>query len=72
MQMVDIPLGARKQIIDAQHLMPKIQQPIDEMRSQEPSAAGDKNTLSAFIKSRQGTAPSLEGCNCDEKSPPND
>lgn len=45
MQMLDVPLGARKEIVDAQDIMPLFEQPVDQVRPEEPGSAGYQNTF---------------------------
>jgi hypothetical protein len=48
-QMIDVPLGAREQIIDAQDFMILIEKPIDEVRAQESGAPGYQDPFAAII-----------------------
>jgi hypothetical protein len=44
-----VRLAARKQIVDAQHVVSRLQQGIAKMRAQKSGTAGDENFLHAGI-----------------------
>jgi len=49
MQMLNISLGTRKEIVHAKDVMPVRQKSIDQMRAQKSGAAGDENSFAAII-----------------------
>jgi len=49
MQMLQISLRTRKEIIDAENLVPLIKQTIYQMGSKEPGSTGYNNSLPAVI-----------------------
>ena len=53
MQVVEVALGPGEQVVDAQHLVPLFEQPVDQVRADEPRPAGHQNTLPAFVNSSQ-------------------
>ena len=46
----EIVLGPGEQIVDAQHVVPIGQQPVDQMRAEEAGAAGDQHALARRIE----------------------
>ena len=44
-QVVDVPLVAGEQVVDAEDLVPLLEQPIAQMRAEEAGAAGDEYSL---------------------------
>ncbi len=49
---LDVALGAGEEIVDTDHLMALLQQPVGEMRAEEACPAGDEHTLTALVQSR--------------------
>jgi hypothetical protein len=48
-QMVDVPVGAREQLVDAQHLVALLEQAIAQVRAVEAGAAGDEDPLAGIV-----------------------
>ena len=57
-QMVDVALGRRKQIVGADDLMALLEQPVDQMRAEEAGSARHKDALAAVGYGRQNSSPS--------------
>jgi len=59
-QVVDVPLCAREQVIHAQHLVPETEQAVAQVRPEEACAAGDEDPLAGIVVahsvSRRGAA----------------
>ncbi len=53
-QMVDVPVGAREQLVDAQHLVALLEQAIAQVRAQEAGAAGDEDSLAGIVVTHPG------------------
>ena len=73
-QVIDIALGAGEQIVDAQHFVALIEQPVGQVRSQEAGTACHEDPLSAFIKTGQFRVSKLSRANkrrhcCDREWP---
>ena len=47
MELVDVALGPGEEIVDAEHFVPLVEQPLDEMRAQEAAPSRDEDSLSA-------------------------
>lgn len=52
-EMVDVAPRAGEQIVRAQHLMPLAEQPVDQVRSDEPGSSRYQDAFAAIIESRQ-------------------
>ena len=48
-KLVDIALGTGKEIVGTKNFVPLLEQSVDQMRTNETGAAGDKNALSAVV-----------------------
>jgi hypothetical protein len=44
-QMLDIALGAREEIVDTQDIMPLLKEPVDQVRTKKPGTSSDQYTL---------------------------
>jgi hypothetical protein len=55
--MRDIVLGPREQIVDAEHVATFLDQTVDEVGTQEASAAGDHHALSGIVIASQFALP---------------
>ena len=49
-QVVDVALRAGEQVVEADHLVPLIQQAVDQVRPDEPGTAGDEDAFPAVVK----------------------
>ena len=56
-QVVDVPLGAGEQVVDAQHFVALGEQAVAQVGAQESGAAGDEDPLAGIVvtHSRQET-----------------
>jgi hypothetical protein len=63
MEMLDVALGAREQIVDAKHFVTLLEQAIDEMRPEEPGSAGHQNAFAAVIEAGHANVSLLLGLN---------
>jgi hypothetical protein len=50
-EMLQVTLGAREQIVDAHYLVPLLEQAINQMGAEEPGTARNQNAFAAVIKS---------------------
>lgn len=50
-QMIDVLLGSREQVVYAKNFVSDVQKVVNEVRSQEPRSSGDENPLSASVNS---------------------
>lgn len=51
--MVNITFAAREEVIDTNNLVSLLEQPVNQVRADKPSAARYKNTFVAIVKSGQ-------------------
>jgi hypothetical protein len=56
-QVVEVALGRRKQIVDADHLMALSEQPVDEVRAEESGPARYENAFAAVGYGWQRSSP---------------
>ncbi len=53
-QVLDVALGAGEEIVDAEHLVALLQQPVAQMRAEESGAAGDQDALAGVVVAHSG------------------
>jgi hypothetical protein len=60
MQVLDILLGPREKIVNAENLVAVAEQAINQMRSEKSGAAGDQNALTATVDACQRYSPKVQ------------
>ncbi len=60
-KVIDVPLRAREEVVDAQNVVPLVDQPVDKMGAQKSGAAGHKDTFAALIEARHRRADLCSG-----------
>ncbi len=62
-QVVDVPLSAGEEVIDARHLVTLLQQPVAKVRAEEAGTAGDEDAFAGLVETghRLGSGLSMDG-----------
>lgn len=53
-QVLDVALGAGKEVVGADHLMPLFKQAVGQVRAEETGAAGDQDAFAGVVKAGHG------------------
>ncbi len=49
-----LSLGAGEEVVDAEHVVPVVEQPLAQVRAEKAGAAGDQDAFSAVVDSHWG------------------
>ena len=55
-QVIDVALGTGEEVVEADNLMPLLQQAVAEMRAKETGASGNEDAFAGIVERRHGDA----------------